>query len=223
MNLSNWTVKELSKKDCEVWITNKHYSKRMSIYWRGFALVSPEGNVEGVVVYGQPSPPIQKFAFKEKNFKLYELSRLVVQTTIKNAASFLISNSLKQLESHCAVVSYADEANGHAGIVYQATNWLYTGATVSHDHLYLIDGVKTHPMSLRDKGITNPKQWAKENNITTVKPDKKHRYFFLRGSKKQITEMKQKLTYLVIKQYPKRPKTMYENGPDINMKYLLTK
>lgn len=216
-NLVNWSVKELSKKDCEIWITNKHYSKRMSIYWKGFGLVSPSGKIEGAVVYGQPSPPIQKHSFKDREFKLYELGRLVVQTKIKNAASFLISNSLNQLEKHCAIVSYADEANGHVGIVYQATNWIYTGATISHDHLYLIDGVKTHPMTLRDQGITNPKQWAKENNIKTIKPDKKHRYFFLRGNKKQIKKMKAAFRYDVVKEYPKKQKTMYDNGPDLEM------
>jgi hypothetical protein len=219
MSLVGWTVKELSKKDCQLWIENKHYSKRMSIYWKGFGLISPEGKIEGCVVYGQPSPPIQKHAFKDRDFKLYELGRLVVQTEIKNAASFLISNSLKQLESHCAIVSYADEANGHCGIVYQATNWLYTGSTVSHDHLYLVDGKKVHPMTLRDQGITNPKQWAKENNIQTVKPERKHRYFYLRGNKKQLIKMKKSLAYESIVGYPKRKKTMYENGPRLEILY----
>lgn len=215
--MKGWRVIPLSKKDCEKWVINKHYSKRMSIFWKGFGLVSPEGKVEGVIVYGQPSPPIQKFAFKDKDFRLYELSRLVVQTKEKNAASFLISNSLKQLESYCAIVSYADEAKGHAGIVYQATNWMYTGATVAHDHLYLIDGQKVHSMTLRDRGITNPKQWARENNIQTIKPDKKHRYFYLRGSKKQIKHMKKKLAYAIVLGYPKKEKTMYDDGPQIEM------
>src|SRR5690606_5186112 len=150
------------------------------IFWAGFGLVE-DGAVQGVCVFGQPSPPIQKHAFTGRDFKLYELSRLVVQTKTKNASSFLVAGALRGLEAPCAVVSYADMEQSHCGIVYQATNWIYTGATVSHDHAYIVDGRRTHPMTLRDRGITNPKEWAKENGIQTVKPMPKHRYFYLIG------------------------------------------
>ena len=116
-------------------------------------------------------------------------------------------------ERFCAIISYADSAHGHSGIVYQATNWLYTGATVSHDSLYLIDGVATHPMTLRDKfGITKPAIWAKENNIKKIKPMPKHRYFFFVGSKKQKKQMKASLNYEIISEYPKSEKKHYDNG-----------
>jgi hypothetical protein len=136
-------VIKCSKEVCELFVKQKHYSRKPSIFWEGFALVEKD-NIEGVIVYGQPSPPIQKHAFRDRDFRLYELSRLVVQSKTKNAASFLIANSLKILSSKpCAVVSYADMAHNHCGIVYQATNWLYTGSTVSHDKLYIIDGEKS--------------------------------------------------------------------------------
>jgi hypothetical protein len=209
-------VVRTDKATCELFVKNKHYSRRASIFWAGFALIE-QGLVQGVCVFGQPSAPIQKHAFSDRDFKLYELSRLVVQTKTKNAASFLVSNSLNMLERPCAVVSYADEQAGHCGIVYQATNWLYTGKTVSHDHMYLVDGQKVHPMSLRDKGITSPKTWAKENNIPTIKPEPKHRYFFLCGTAKQKRKMLGKLKYPVEEAYPKRQKTMYDDGPLLNI------
>lgn len=128
-----------TKAICEQFVVAKHYSKRASIFWAGFALVE-NGHIEGVAVYGQPSPPIQKHAFRDRDFRLYELCRVVVQTKTKNAASFLVAGSLKLLPAPCAVVSYADMEQGHCGIIYQATNWLYTGSTKSHDKLYLVDG-----------------------------------------------------------------------------------
>lgn len=209
-------VERLSKADCERFVTEKHYSRRASIFWAGFGLIE-NGMIEGVVVYGQPSPPIQKHAFKDRDFRLYELARLVVQTKTKNAASYLVGNSLKMLEAPCAVVSYADMEQSHAGIVYQATNWLYTGETVSHDHMYLIDGVRVHPMTLRDKGITNPKEWARDNDIKTVKPFPKHRYFHLIGDKRQKRDMLRKLQYPVIEQYPKCDQSRYDDGDRITM------
>lgn len=210
-------VIKLSKSQCEEFVLKKHYSHRASIFWAGFGLVEND-MIVGVCVFGQPSPPIQKHAFKNRDFKLYELARLVVQTKTKNAASFLVANSLKMLESPCAVVSYADMEQQHCGIVYQATNWLYTGATVSHDKMYIVDGVRTHPMTLRDRGITDPTRWAKENNIEMVKPCKKHRYFYLVGNKYQKKNMMSKLSYNIVKEYPKCDKKMYDAGEDIIMK-----
>jgi hypothetical protein len=212
-------IVRLNKKDCEQFVCKKHYSRKSSIFWAGFGLII-DGLIEGVVVYGQPSPPLQKHAFDKRDFKFYELSRLVIQTKRKNAASFLVAGSLRMLEKPCAVVSYADTEMGHSGIVYQSTNWIYTGSTVSHDHLYLLNGKRTHPMTLRDMGITNPKLWAKENKIQTVKPMPKHRYFYvLANSKKEKANMIKSLKYEIIHHYPKSEKTMYDDGPRINISF----
>ena len=205
-------VVQITKAVADLFVREKHYSRRAPIFWAGFGLVI-DGKIEGVVVYGQPSPPIQKHAFRDRDFRLYELARLVVQTTEKNAASFLVGRSLKMLPTPCAVVSYADSEWGHSGIIYQATNWTYTGPVVSHDHLYLVDGVRTHPMTLRDRGITDPKRWARDNRIETVKPSPKHRYFMALGDRRQKREMMAKLAYRVVAVYPKSDKTRYDDGP----------
>lgn len=168
-------------------------------------------------MFGQPSPPIQRFAFEERDFRLYELARLVVQTTAANAASYLVAEALKRLERPSAVVSYADSEQSHCGIVYQATNWLYTGATKSHDHLYLVDGKRVHPMTLRDQGITDPKAWARENGVETVKPLPKHRYFFLCGNRRQKRSMRAKLKYPVHSEYPKCDQQRYDAGPELDI------
>lgn len=210
------SVVKATKSVCDEWVKAKHYSHRAPIFWAGFALVI-DSRVEGVVVFGQPSPPIQRHSFRDRDFRLYELSRLVVQSTERNAGSFLVSGGLKQLETPCAVVSYADTEYGHAGIIYQATNWIYTGATKSHDRAYMVDGKRTHPMTLRDRGITDPMRWAKENGIESVPPMLKHRYFFLCGSPKQKRQMLDKLAYPVVQEYPKLPKSRYEDGPRIEM------
>ena len=209
-------VKPIDKATAEIIVKNKHYSKRLGILWEAFGLYH-EDKIIGVCCYGQPSAPIQKHAFNDRNFRLYELTRLVIDNDApKNAASFLIGNSLKLLkEQPSAVISYADTSWNHCGIVYQATNWLYTGGTKSHDSLYVVNGEKLHPMTLRDKyGITNPVEWAKENSIERVKPDVKHRYFYLNGTQKQRKAMFKKLRYPVIKEYPKIDKVFYESPDD---------
>jgi|WetSurMetagenome_2_1015567.scaffolds.fasta_scaffold460440_2 hypothetical protein len=211
--MSVFEVVQLDKKHCDEWVSAKHYSRRPSIFWEGFGLLE-KGMLVGVCVYGQPSPPIQRHAFRDRDFRLFELARLVVQTEAKNAASFLVGRSLRMLSpSPNAVVSYADMEQSHCGIVYQATNWLYTGATVSHDHMYLVGGKRTHPMTLRDMGVTNPKEWARENSIPTVKPHPKHRYFYLNGSRREKKGMLEKLSYPVTPNYPKADQKRYDDGP----------
>ena len=216
---SGFSVVRISKSIADEFVKNKHYSRRASIFWAGFALVE-NGMIEGVAVYGQPSPPIQKHAFKDRDFRLYELARVVVQTKTKNAASFLVGNSLKMLEPlPCAVISYADSEQGHCGIIYQATNWIYTGATKSHDKAYIVDGKRIHPMTLRDRGITDPTRWAKENGIEMVKPEPKHRYFFMIGSKADKKMMVSRLKYPITKEYPKNDQKRYDDGDLIIKKH----
>ena len=209
-------VVKLSKSECNEWVLKKHYSRRASIFWAGFGL-EINGMIEGVCVYGQPSPPIQKHAFLGRDFQLFELARLVIQTTQKNAASFLVGNSLRMLAAPCAVVSYADTEQGHSGIVYQATNWSYTGATKSHDKAYMVDGKRVHPMTLRDQGITDPTRWAKENGIQMVPPMQKHRYFQFVGDRRQRRAMAAKLQYPILSAYPKSPRSRYDDGGSILM------
>lgn len=174
-----------------------------------------------MAVYGQPSPPIQKHAFIDRDFRLFELSRVVVQSKTKNASSFLVSNSLKLLEPKpCAVISYADMEQNHCGIIYQATNWIYTGSTKSHDKSYIVDGKRIHPMTLRDRGITDPTRWATENNIEMVKPSEKHRYFKFIGDRRQRKTMQKKLNYPIIDIYPKCDQKRYDDGPYLSIKVI---
>lgn len=209
-------VVPVTKAIAERFVLEKHYSRRASIFWAGFGL-EENGLITGVAVYGQPSPPIQKHAFTERDFRLYELCRVVVQSETKNAASFLIANSLKMLDGPCAVISYADMEQSHCGVIYQATNWLYTGATKSHDKAYLVDGKRVHPMTLRDRGITNPTAWARENGIEMVPPMPKHRYFQFVGSKSAKRAMRSKLNYPVVDVYPKCDQARYDDGPRLTV------
>jgi hypothetical protein len=205
-------VISITKQVAKYVIEAKHYRKTLGIFWYGFALIKDDKLV-GVCVFGQPSAPIQKHAFANRDFPLMELTRLVVDDGVKNGASFLIANALKQLNKPCAVISYADSAQGHCGIVYQATNWVYTGAVTAHSNLYRIDGEILHSMTLRDRyGVTNSVAWAKQNDIEIIPPKPKHRYFYFVGSKREVASMKSKLKYKTLTSYPKSNKTVYDSG-----------
>jgi hypothetical protein len=218
----SFKVTEISYNESMEWCLKKHYARRKPMYQFSYALVDEFNNVQGVVIYGRPPLQIEKSIFVEpisKEYKVYELTRLVIQTNEKNAASFLIGNSLKMLPKNNIVVSYADTNMNHCGIVYQATNWIYTGSNKSHDSEYIVDGKKMHPKSITQKyGITAISKWAKENNIESIKPKEKHRYFFINADKKTKKEMLNKLKYKIINNYPKCEKKNYDAGELIQMK-----
>jgi hypothetical protein len=211
----NWEVRKINKSIAERVVCKKHYSGRLGIFWEGFGLFERE-KLLGVCCFGQPSPPIQRHAFRDRDFRLYELTRMVVDEGLNNAGSFLIARSLKMLsQKPCAVVSYADSMHGHCGIVYQASNWIYTGATKSHDKLYRLNGKIYHPMTLRDHfGVTDPMNWVAESphlNVEVIPPMEKHRYFIGCGSKKEKSSILSKLKYKTLP-YPKVEKSLYDAG-----------
>lgn len=204
------------------WFLNRHYAKRIPIIRFAFGLYEHEELV-GVISYGPtPTPQVQKHmlgAGWENN--IVELNRLCIETKTKNAASYLVGKSLQMLPKPMAVISYADGGQGHVGYIYQATNFLYTGAVTAHDDEYLINGKKTHARTLSSRGITNPKQWAKENNIQIVKAKPKHRYIYFCGNKKQKKQMKELLNYKIIDNYPKGDTKRYDASGFVQKQQLL--
>lgn len=208
---SRYAVEPADRQWCQNIAEQLHYSQRFGIFWEGYRLTE-HGEPIGMIAYGQPSAPIQRYAFRDRDFRLYELTRLVIDRDKLNAASYLIAHSLRQLRHQpAAVISYADTEWHHAGVVYQATNWLYTGAVTAHDSLYLVDGERVHPMTLRDRyGITKPVEWARQNGIERIKPKPKHRYIQFVGTRSQKRYMRSRLNYAVLSDYPKLEKQTYE-------------
>ena len=106
----------------------------------------------------------------------------------KNEASYLIANSLKMLPKPKIVVSYADTAHNHSGVVYQATNFLFTGTTKGRTDQASANG-KHSRHSLGDR----------QNRVYR---SPKHRYVIFVCSKKQKKIYMKALKY-AIKHYPK--------------------
>jgi hypothetical protein len=100
-----------------------------------------------------------------------------------------VSKSLKLLPKPKVVVSYADTAQDHAGIIYQATNFLFTGTTRPRTDMAGKDG-KHSRHHLGDK--TN-----------RINRSAKHRYVYFIGTKKEKKILRSALRYDIKNQYPK--------------------
>ena len=68
--------------------------------------------------------------------RVLNLSRLaVVPEAPRNSASFLLGKSIRLIQKDArflSLITYADEAQGHNGGIYRATNWLYMGRVGPH-------------------------------------------------------------------------------------------
>ena len=136
-------VLPLQAWETEPWLLRKHYAKRMPLIEFAFGLYDG-ASLLGIVTYGSPSTPqIANGIWKADRFDILELNRLVVDTPTKNAASVLVGGSLAMLPKPTCVISYADGGQGHIGYIYQAANFLYTGAMTAHDSEYIVHGKKT--------------------------------------------------------------------------------
>lgn len=137
-----------------------------------------------------------------------ELSRLVITTSTKNAASFCIGRALRLLPDS-VVVSYADCNShiGHVGYVYQATNWLYTGQGSAEPIWETKDGTVVS-YTRRHIDTKAAKLGLKVSDLVKRKQVGKHRYVCFAGARKFRIAAKKAMRYEV-KKYPKGSTTRH--------------
>lgn len=182
-------VKPIPSKDTYPFLLNIHYAKRIPSISFAFGLFI-NGALKGVCTFGQPASPslCAGLLGVENRKKVIELNRLCLLENNKNEASFLVSRAIRGLPKGMAVVSYADTAQGHQGVVYQACNFLFTGTTKPRTDMASANG-KHSRHSLGDPTNRVPRS-------------AKHRYVFLHGTKIDRKNLLAQLRYPVLP-YPK--------------------
>ena len=205
-----YEIQPVSYKVAMDLIVRNHYLHRKAPCSQAFGLFEKDGRLVGVVVYGTPaSRALQKgLCGEEEADNVLELTRLWIEDgTPKNTESFLIGNTMSLVEKEI-LVSYAEVEQGHLGIVYQATNWMYTGLSDKHSmwHIEGTDG--SHSRHIFDSygGINNAKKILGDKMVRGERP-RKHRYVFFNSDKKRKKELLKKLRYS-IEPYPKHFKAI---------------
>ena len=215
-----YTVLKIKNHECKEWFLHKHYAKRIPSTSFAFGLYKNSVLV-GVCSFGRPmSPALTKGAFNGLYQDTFlELNRLVInEGEDRNALSFFVSQSLKQLPKPNVIVSYADTSQNHHGYIYQATNWIYTGLSAKRPD-YHIKGLNLHSASITDSlGRTDKKEGIKQVTLLKEKYGddfymedraRKHRYFYLLGGKQVKKQMLKNLAYKV-EAYPKGDNKRYD-------------
>lgn len=184
-----YSVKQIDYATTKPYILEIHYAKRMPSISYAYGLFRDDVLV-GIVAYGSPAsaPLCRGVAGVENKHLVLELNRLVLKNNLPNEASRLVGASLKMLPKPRIIVSYADSAQNHVGIIYQACNFYFTGTSKPRTDMAAKDGKHPrHHLGDRTKRVYR---------------SAKHRYIYLIGSKAEKKRLKKELKY-EIQKYPK--------------------
>jgi hypothetical protein len=194
----DWATHEAARYACENW----HYSKTIPKskllkigIWEGNQFI-------GVVIFGYRATPNLVKPYGLTMQQCCELTRIALNAHA-TPVSKIVSISLRFLRQSNPgvrlVVSFADQSQGHHGGIYQAGNWIYSGACQPAT-FYKIHGKLMHPRSIGHRGIVQNLQGARsiDPEATAVNIPGKHRYLMPLDN-----EMRKKILPLS-RPYPKR-------------------
>lgn len=201
-----YKVKPIKSEQTYDWLLHKHYAKRIPSISFAFGLYQSEV-LKGVLTIGKPASPslCDGICGKEYSKYVYELNRLCVDDNLeKNTLSFFVASSLKLIKDDLIIVSYADSQMHHNGYIYQATNWIYTGATKERTDIGFEDGSHSRHY---DKNI--------DYSIRKFRSSK-HRYIFFIGKLRKT--FRANLKYQ-IENYPKGENKKYDSSykPEVQL------
>ena len=203
--LESYFIEQISYQQAMDIVVANHYLHRKAPCSLAYGLFHKDDpmNCVGVVVYGTPaSSSLRKgLCGVEQVHNVYELTRLWIDDAVpKNGESFLIGNTLRLLDKEI-VVSFADKAANHVGVVYQATNWIYTGLSAKRTDWH-VEGIDKHGHTWADKYSAVEMRELFGERFTLKERSRKHRYVFFNASKKRKKELLSMLSYEVLP-YPK--------------------
>lgn len=185
-NKKDYSVIPIDKNTTKVFITTWHYLHSIGPYIKSFGLFDKTNTLVGVVVYGK-TPNINPIKLKDNNYKseILVLTRLcILPNQPKNAASFLIANSLKLLDKKL-IITYADPVHNHTGTVYKACNAIYLGLT-KHYRQPCVKGMEDVQFHKWGYGYTIQELrefWGDKLYYRTIPG--KHKYLFINTKSKK--------------------------------------
>jgi hypothetical protein len=179
MAMEAFLIREIEYKAAMDIVVREHKLHRRAPCSIAFGLFL--GNsIKGVVCYGTPSsaPLRSGIAGAENAGNVVELTRLWVCDSVpRNGESFLIGRTLKRAGKEI-VVSFAEIEQGHIGVVYQATNWIYTGLSAKRTN-WTVEGIDAHCQTLADKYTAAEIREKFGDRFSLKDRPRKHRYVYI--------------------------------------------
>ena len=194
----DWATHAAAKYACINW----HYSGCLPSSLQKRVAVGAWENEKfaGVVVFGHGANPQIGSPYGLTINECVELTRIALKPSHASPVSRIVRLALKFIKESQPglrlIVSYADQAQGHHGGVYQAGNWIYAGSMKGVPSL-LYKGKVWHAKALR---TSFPNLKHSDPLVAKVPAGDKHKYLMPLDK-----DMKQQIQSLS-KPYPKRVK-----------------
>ena len=210
-------IKKIEYKEAVEFLLPRHYSGRIPNIMFAFGVYEefedesslfPYNKLVAVCTFGKPASNqlCKGVCGIEYSSNVLELNRLCVDGMKSIKLSQFVSYCLNNIGDKI-VVSYADTGANHNGYIYQATNFIYTGATKQRTDKYAGEGKHSRHY---DKDAVE-----KYRKVRTSK----HRYIYFTGNKSFKRKARKCLNYKV-EDYPKNENKNYILGEYIKDKII---
>jgi hypothetical protein len=197
---------------------NFHYAKSLPVNTFGYSVFNNKNEWCGVILYGSGANNNLPKPYGLKSGQAMELVRMALngkQESTSKAMSISLKLLVKKLPLCKLIISYADIDQNHTGIIYQATNWFYTGETnIGMSTGFIINGKKTHNKSVHGKGVIQSLEEVRKHL------DKNATRFITQGKRKYIYPLDKNLILMckkIAKPYPKKLSEVVESNADFKL------
>lgn len=158
-------------------VKRNHYSKSICRGTKYVFCLHDSKKIIGVAVFGTPVGRNCQAKYSTTGKPLLELKRLcLIDDTPKNSESWFIAKCMKILKSEKqfdGILSYADPAKKHTGIIYKASNFDYLGQQDHGSPKYMIGSKRVSPAG---NGIKKLISTGKKLKMVYDKP--KHIFYY---------------------------------------------
>ena len=147
-------LEKASRKAVDYALMNFHYAKTIAprAHDNAYSVFNSKGEWCGVICFGMGASPQIGMPYGLKQGEAVELIRVALNGK-QEITSKVVALGLKLLKKHSPlvklVVSYADKAQNHTGIIYQATNWYYVGDLESSGVEFFVNGKWRHSKAIK--------------------------------------------------------------------------
>ena len=181
---AEWHVAPCPLKEAQEFVAQWHYARggsNTAVFTHGLYRKG-EPALLGVAWWLPPTRVACESVDKENWTRVLSLTRMAIHPDVpKNGCSFLLSRSvdlIRKTRRFVALVTYADESQGHLGGVYRACNWEYVGRTGPYPRWLDATGKQVAPKAT----VNRTKAQMEALGHTRVGAFYKHKYVLrLRG------------------------------------------
>lgn len=186
MSLVKNKIYPTDRKSAKFAVLNWHYSHSMpSGRLMCFAIEEMDKYV-GAIIYGRGANNNIASPYNLSQTDVIELVRVAFKEH-QNPITYYIAKTLKYLKNKGIkiIISYADTAQGHEGIIYKAGNWKYE--EMKYDEGIIINGKQYHRRAINGKfgtsSVDKLKKILNTDNIQRVNFGGKHKYIYILDKK----------------------------------------